>query len=114
MLAKIITWGHDRPEAIRKMDRALRELVVLGVTTNAEYLRAILAAPAFIAGHTPTSFLADHLAGWQPATELDDGEWVAAAVWEVVGMTDDGRRTAANEQQVYDPWAMAANWRNVG
>ncbi|MFQ5420817.1 MAG: acetyl/propionyl/methylcrotonyl-CoA carboxylase subunit alpha, partial [Anaerolineae bacterium] len=34
MLAKIITWGQDRDEAIRKMVRALQETAILGLTTN--------------------------------------------------------------------------------
>src|SRR5690606_36616969 len=45
MLAKIITWGADRPEAIRKMVQALQDTVVLGVTTNLPYLLAILEHP---------------------------------------------------------------------
>ena len=41
---------------------ALRETVVLGVVTNRDYLRAVLAHPAFAAGATHTEFLAEHLA----------------------------------------------------
>ncbi|HMT21467.1 MAG TPA: pyruvate carboxylase, partial [Promineifilum sp.] len=57
MLAKVITWGQDRAEAIRKMERALCETVVLGVATNIGYLRDILVAPAFVAGDLSTAFI---------------------------------------------------------
>ena len=116
MLAKIIAWGQDRGEAIRKLDRALREMVVLGVTTNIPYLRAILAQPAFVAGHTSTNFLAEHLPEWSPPAEMSAAEWVAAAAWEELGRTtDDGRPpTAAGGEVVYDPWGSLAGWRNVG
>jgi len=113
MLAKVITWGADRPEAIRKMDRALREMVVLGVATNIEYLRAILAEPGFLAGDTSTNFLVDQLAGWQPATTVSDAEWIAAAAHETLGGAAERRPQAVEVSQVYDPWETARGWRNV-
>ena len=116
MLAKVITWGQDRPEAIRKMDHALREMVVLGVTTNIDYLRAILAAPAFRAGDTSTSFLAEHMAGWRPSAEVSDAEWVAAAAWEALAATHaaEDASSSADGARVYDPWQTQAGWRNAG
>ena len=114
MLAKVITWGQDRAEAIRKMDRALRETVVLGVATNIGYLRDILAVPAFVAGRTNTNFLNEHMADWRPAVGASEEEWVAAAVYEVLGATGDHRPPTADGQQVYDPWEAARGWRNLG
>jgi len=116
MLAKVITWGQDRAEAIRKMERALRETVVLGVTTNIGYLRDILATPAFVAGDTGTNFLAQHMAEWRPPVGASEDEWVAAAVYEVLGAVGvtDRRPTTDDGRQVYDPWAAAVGWRNVG
>ena len=114
MLAKVITWGQDRAEAIRKMDRALRETIVLGVATNIGYLRDILAVPAFLAGRTSTNFLTEHMAGWRPPVGASEEEWVAAAVYEVLGATADHRPPTADGQQVFDPWEAARGWRNVG
>jgi acetyl-CoA carboxylase biotin carboxylase subunit len=113
MLAKVITWGQARAEAIRKMRRALRETVVLGVATNVDYLGDILAHPEFAAGHTSTNFLAEHMADWRPAAGASEDEWVAAAVYEVLGTTDDRPRTTDGGAVVYDPWAAARGWRNV-
>src|SRR5690606_1313030 len=42
MVAKVIAHASDRPAALRRLIGALRELVVLGVTTNAEFLTALL------------------------------------------------------------------------
>ena len=42
MLAKVITWGHTRQEAVAKMVRALRDTIILGVTTNIPYFGWIL------------------------------------------------------------------------
>jgi 3-methylcrotonyl-CoA carboxylase alpha subunit len=113
MLAKVITWGADRAEAIRKMDRALREMVVLGVTTNIEYLRAILAEPAFLAGSTSTNFLAEQMPKWQPSRTVNQAEWIAAAVYEAIGGTTINRPSAGEGIEVHDPWETARGWRNV-
>jgi acetyl/propionyl-CoA carboxylase alpha subunit len=114
MLAKVITWGQARDEAIRKMERALRETVVLGVATNVDYLRDILLTPAFIAGDMSTNFLNEHMAGWRPAAGASEEEWIAAAVFEVLGMAREGHRPPmADGRQVYDPWEAARGWRNV-
>ncbi len=116
MLAKVITWGQDRAEAIRKMDRALRETVVLGVATNAGYLRDILAAPAFVAGDTSTRFVDEHMAEWRPAAGASEDEWIAAAAYETLGAAEasDRRPTTADGRQTYGPWEAARGWRNVG
>jgi acetyl-CoA/propionyl-CoA carboxylase biotin carboxyl carrier protein len=45
MLAKVIAHGPDRAAALAGVDRALRDLRVVGPTTNAPYLRALLARP---------------------------------------------------------------------
>jgi len=115
MLSKVITWGATRSEAIRKMERALRRTVVLGVTTNIDYLRAILTRPAFVAGRTSTSFLAEHMADWRPAEGASEDEWIAAAVYEAVGRASENGQPSesAGGRQVYDPWAAARGWRNV-
>ncbi|NJM07955.1 acetyl-CoA carboxylase biotin carboxylase subunit [Candidatus Gracilibacteria bacterium] len=60
MIAKLIVVGADRAAAIARMQRALAEYAVLGLTTNLPLLQAIVAHPAFVAGATHTSFLADH------------------------------------------------------
>ena len=113
MLAKVITWGMDRGDAIRKMDRALRETLLLGVTTNIDYLREILAVPEFVSGRTSTSFLAEHMAGWRPGGASEE-EWIAAAVYETLGATTDHRpRATAGRQDLFDPWEAARGWRNV-
>ncbi|MCD8054085.1 MAG: acetyl-CoA carboxylase biotin carboxylase subunit [Lachnospiraceae bacterium] len=57
MLVKLIAHGATREETIRRMEGALEELVLEGVTTNQEYLKQILRHPVFRAGEHDTSFL---------------------------------------------------------
>ncbi len=81
MLAKISAWGATREEARTRLLAALRETVVLGVTTNRDYLLEVLAHPAFVAGATHTEFLAMHLPEWRrPRGRRRDLAALAAAV----------------------------------
>jgi acetyl-CoA/propionyl-CoA carboxylase, biotin carboxylase, biotin carboxyl carrier protein len=49
LLAKVIVTGRDRPQAIERARRALREFDIAGVRTTVPFLRAVLAEPAFTA-----------------------------------------------------------------
>jgi 3-methylcrotonyl-CoA carboxylase alpha subunit len=60
MLAKLICHGETRDIAIARLDRALREFVILGVKTNVSWLRRVITHPEFRAGHVSTRFLEQH------------------------------------------------------
>ena len=57
MIAKIISYGTTRNEAIAKMKRALEELVIEGVETNRDFLFDIIRNPDFIRGNFDTAFI---------------------------------------------------------
>ena len=57
MIAKIITYGSSRNEAISKMKRALEETVIDGIDTNIDFLLEIIKNPNFIRGNFDTSFI---------------------------------------------------------
>ncbi len=117
MLAKVITRGQDRPEAIRKMERALSDMVVLGVTTNIPYLLAILREPHFLDGHTTTTFLDEHMAEWAPEFVIDEDVVLAAAVFEMLhggGKQAGGQAIVTDSADAQpDPWKTLDSWRNV-
>ncbi len=114
MLAKVITWGHTRDEAIAKMVHALQQTVVLGVTTNIPYLLAILQEPTFHSGQTSTNYLQKVLPNWQQEPMPEDA-WLGAAIFELLqGRGKPGGTANITENgAVYDPWGETAVWRNV-
>ncbi len=57
MLAKVLVWGRDRDEALRRMERALAAYRIGGVHTNLSLLQAIFDHPTFRAGQATTDFL---------------------------------------------------------
>jgi 3-methylcrotonyl-CoA carboxylase alpha subunit len=107
LLAKVITWGRGRPEAIERMSDALRRTVVLGVTTNLPRLRAIVAHPAFLAGDLDTGFIERNLRDLVPSAcpPIEAIAAVAAALSTSRPRRADGRRAAP------DPWASLGRWR---
>ena len=57
LIAKLIVWGEDRPQAIARMQRALSECAVTGVNTTIEFHRQILQRPEFLEGSVHTKFI---------------------------------------------------------
>ncbi len=66
LLAKLIVHAEDRPSAIRRMQAALREFVIHGVTTNLDFLQAVLAHEDFARGEVDTRWVETRFA-WEPA-----------------------------------------------
>ncbi|MDX1615933.1 MAG: acetyl-CoA carboxylase biotin carboxylase subunit [Candidatus Promineifilaceae bacterium] len=115
MLGKIVTWGDDRREAIRKMIRALQDTVILGVTTNIPYLVDILEHPDFVAGKLSTHFLQNEMEPWRPSADTSNSTWLALAAYETMQAGVVGRAQPESGEKIIslDPWAAVGRWRNV-
>ncbi len=62
MIAKIVVKGHSRHHAMERAKLALENFVILGITTNREFLMRVLAHPAFQAGELDTGFIEQYRA----------------------------------------------------
>ncbi len=79
MIAKLIAWGADRPEAMDRLRSALAATEIEGVRTNARFLWEILGHEAVRAGDLSTRLLESELAA-TGATEADRrAAWAIAA-----------------------------------
>lgn len=74
MVAKLISWGNDRDEAISRMRRALGEYVIEGPKTTIPYLWAIMGNKAFMDGNTNTKFIEEHPELFDEAAEFASRE----------------------------------------
>ncbi|MGB9877398.1 MAG: acetyl-CoA carboxylase biotin carboxylase subunit [bacterium] len=61
LLAKLIVWGENREEAIRRMQRALDEFIIDGVNTNINFHKEILQSPLFREGKAYVGFVKELL-----------------------------------------------------
>lgn len=57
LIGKLIVWGPDRPTAINRMRRALRECAITGVPTTLGFHQKVLETPAFLKGEVYTNFV---------------------------------------------------------
>ncbi|ALD20926.1 acetyl-CoA carboxylase biotin carboxylase subunit [Hymenobacter sp. DG25A] len=60
MIAKLVTFGKDRQEAIERMLRAIDEYQITGIETTLGFGRYVLQHPAFVSGNFDTNFIRDH------------------------------------------------------
>ena len=91
LLAKVVAHGPDRPTALRRLDRALAGLVVLGVATSTAFTRALLADSDVRAGTLDTGLLERRLATLVPAPPEDLLPAGALAAWLADVAPLDGR-----------------------
>ncbi|MGD0685229.1 MAG: carboxyl transferase domain-containing protein [Streptosporangiaceae bacterium] len=74
MIAKVIAWGRDRPEARARLSRALGQTaaVIRGGSTNKAFLLDLLGRPEFVSGEVDTTWLDTMMAeGYSPPGRLD-------------------------------------------
>jgi acetyl-CoA/propionyl-CoA carboxylase biotin carboxyl carrier protein len=111
MLAKVAAWGPDRVTALRRLDAALAETAVLGVTTNVAFLRTLLADPDVQAGRLDTT-LAERVAGAAAAAASAAAAAPAAGNDEVLAAAALARLlTREPPAGVADPWDIPDGWR---
>ena len=75
MIAKLIAHGPTRTEALARLEDALAETEVAGVTTNLPFLRWLVAHPVLRAGEATTAFLTEHPPLSEPPLRLPDAPW---------------------------------------
>jgi acetyl/propionyl-CoA carboxylase alpha subunit len=87
LLAKLIAWGADRREALARLERALGETSFLGIRTNIEFLRRVVAENDFVRGDIHTKWLDEYLShkkkpvGPSANSAEEDAALIAAALW---------------------------------
>jgi len=92
LLAKLLAWGETREMAIRRMRRALRELVIVGLPTSQSFHLRVMDDPTFLKGEIDITYLeriGAHLLQAAPPADLVQAVAVAAA------MLADERRSEA-------------------
>ncbi|KND28444.1 acetyl-CoA carboxylase biotin carboxylase subunit [Streptomyces anulatus] len=108
MLSKVIAYGPDRASALRKLRAALADTVILGVPTNAGFLRRLLAHPDVVSGDLDTGLVEREAEGLVPDGVPDEVYAAAAAVRRdaLAPRPDAGGWT--------DPFSVPSGWRTGG
>ena len=108
LLAKLIVFGESREIAIQKMQAALRDFVVHGVTSNVDFMQDVLAHPDFAAGRVYTRWVEDQPTWSQPAPSFE--ALVSAALADT--SIENRQSQIVNEHDPYSPWKNPNGFRN--
>lgn len=107
MIAKVITWGDTREEAIDRMERALSEFVLTGIKSNIVLHKSILKHPKFLNGSYTTQFIEKNFEVLEPEIfkDIDDPLFLISAAI-----------TAYKDRQSKDVRRLnvASTWRRIG
>ncbi len=104
MLAKLICHAETREAAIDRLDQALRDTIILGLTTNISWLRRVVTHPAFRDGRVTTRFLADHETDLEKKTPAIVPQ-IAAALAETAS-----RQPGDPETRQRSVWDQLGSW----
>lgn len=101
LISKLSVWAPDRPQAIARMRRALREYVITGIRTNIAFHEHLMTHPEFVRGVYDTSFIEKHrqVLACYDSPSKDQTQALAAAIAVAVAC---GRKPAASKAQSLD------------
>lgn len=115
MIAKLIVHDTTREAAIQRMRQTLHDTVILGTTTNIDFLQVILDHPAFINGEVTTRFVDEHLQDLLPPdmTQIPSLALIAAALSDLGATPTHQTRLAppSSDSDAYSPWNTADTFR---
>jgi len=107
MIAKVITWGETRQDAIARMERALSEFILSGIKSNISLHKTILKHEKFQNGTYTTQFLDKNFELLEPEIfkDIDDDVFLIAAAI-----------TAYNDRKSKDVRQLnvISNWKRMG
>jgi len=112
MLAKIIVHAEDRETAVQRLQKALRNTIVHGVTTNTDLLQAVLAHDDFAAGTVTTRWAEQTFGDWQPSQNIPFEALIAAALADFIQpATAGGCPSESTSHDPFSPWKTASGFR---
>jgi 3-methylcrotonyl-CoA carboxylase alpha subunit len=113
MIAKVISYGKNRTEAIQCLKKALCTTHLVGLHTNLEFLHAILQSAPFKQDVISTEFIDQNFELLEKnITELSTDDLQACAAAYLTFKTQQSKPPCSNDY--FSPWLVQKNWRQAG
>ena len=97
MIAKLVTFGKDREEAINRMIRAIDDYQIVGVETTLSFCKFVLKHKAFTSGNFDTHFIKNHFSP-EMLSETKEDEAIVAALFGAKLMSSAKVNTQKQEE----------------
>ena len=111
MIAKLITYGDDRGQAVERMVNALDNYYIRGVNHNISFLNALMVHPRFIEGRLTTNFIADEFPdGFNADLVVQDDPAVALVIAAAAHQLHQERGSLLSGQLAGREHVSANNW----
>jgi len=117
LIAKLITQGRDRAEAITRMDRALDDYTVHGVDTTIPFCRLVMQNENFRAGKLTTHFIADEFPELAASLASSDSDLELSAIAAaIIDFKQHARMFAESRTPSHgaNPWKLSGRVRGLG
>ncbi|MEW5887690.1 MAG: acetyl-CoA carboxylase biotin carboxylase subunit [Pseudomonadota bacterium] len=116
MIAKLITHGATRDEAIARMRDALNAFVIRGISSNIAFQAALMQHPRFVSGKFHTGFIAEEFPkGFHPSSVVHDDPVLLASVAAfarrryIARAVQTSGQLPGHRRKVGDEWVAIAN-----
>ncbi len=106
MIAKLIVYGANREQALARLDAALARMHIVGVTTNLQFLRRVIATESFSKAMLDTALIKREEKSLFKIEEISQEVAVSAAIARIL---DDEKKLESN-----DPFSKRDGWRSHG
>jgi 3-methylcrotonyl-CoA carboxylase alpha subunit len=114
LLAKLIAWGGDRPQALGRLVDALGGFEIAGVTTNLAFLKALLTHPLVARGEIDTGFIEREISALTRTTPAVAALDLAAACVSVLVREQHEHEHAQAATLDTSPWNRTDGWTLTG
>jgi len=108
MIAKLVTYGKTRAEAIERMIRAINDYQISGIETTLPFGTFAMQHPAYVSGNFDTHFIAQYFTPDKLNNQTEDAEKVAAIAAYIYSEANKGNATTDDTQTTQQG---ISNWK---
>lgn len=122
LIAKLVTWGADRKQAIGRMNRALSEYIVSGVDTTIPFGKLVMNNETYKKGNLSTAFIPEEMpdlaAALHPPEDQTIRSATAAALVDFEGQLrqvaiPDGTNRKGKKKNAINSWKLSGRIANL-
>ncbi|MFZ4480194.1 MAG: biotin carboxylase N-terminal domain-containing protein [Rhodoferax sp.] len=114
MVAKLIVHGDTRAQALARLDVALAQTHIVGLSTNVQFLRNIVQSRSFVQADLDTGLIPREEAVLFKQEKVGLALAVAGAIAQTLLQEQAGEARVAAQDAWLDPWARRDGWRSHG